>query len=420
MESLTLPWSKSITNRDFVLAALTQWKTILRWILLSDDTHHMIHALKNIWIDVILNWNDAMIEWWIEKIKWDDKEIYVWQSGTCMRFLTALIILNHNWTITISGEERLIERPMWDLLDALKQMWVRFESSWNFPPIKVYPSKVKANKVKMNGTSSSQFFTALMMIAPVLKEGLEIEVIWDLVSKPYIDLTINEMSKFWVDVENQAYRKFIIKPWEYKPWELIVEGDASALSYIANFIVLHGWEIKINNIGLNSKQWDYKYLDTLKIFWLRYTSDGIYTILQASWIKNINLDTYKNHTIDFENMPDVSMSYMSLAVFLPWDTRITWLQTLNFKECKRIDAMKNELQKLWVEVSSDEKSITIWELKSFPNNKIDIETYNDHRIAMVFWILGSYIWKLDVLNPPCVEKTYPSFWEDLEKLVVSN
>lgn len=416
MQTLTLPWSKSITNRDFVLAAITNWTTTLKWILLSDDTHYMMKALNDIWIKVELNWNTAIIEWWVDKIKWNNKVLYIGQSWTCMRFLAALIILNQTWTITLTWEERLLERPMWDLFDSLKQMWIEFKSNWNLPPIKVNPSKITQNKIKMNWTSSSQFFTALMQIAPVLENWLEIEVIWDLVSKPYIDLTINEIKKFWWDVENKNYKKFITKPAKYNSTELLVEWDASALSYIANFIVLHGWEITINNIWSNSKQWDYKYLDTLDIFWLSYSSNWESTTIKSPWITNIDLSKQTDLIIDFENMPDVSMSYMSLAMFLAWKTTIIWLQTLNLKECKRIDVMKDELKKLWVEVESDEKSITIWKIKDFPENIVNIETYNDHRIAMVFGILDTYIWNLNILNPRCVEKTYPKFWNDLKTL----
>ncbi len=423
MKTLTLPWSKSITNRDFVLAALTSWQTVLDWILLSDDTHHMMNALKSIWINVVLDWNKAIIDGWVEKIKWDDKILYLGQSGTCMRFLTALIVLNKSWTINLTGEERLLQRPMGDLFDALWQLWVKFESSWKLPPIKVYPSDIKTNKIKMNWTSSSQFFTAILQIAPVLENGLEIEVIWDLVSKPYIDLTINELRKFWSYVENQDHKYFKILPQKYNPWKLLVEWDASALSYIACFCALHGWTIKIENIGSNSKQWDYKFLDEMKIFWLSYESDGETTIIKAPWIKNIDLNKYRDYKVDFENMPDASMSFMIMSIFLPGKTLITWLQTLNLKECLRIDAMRDELRKIWVQVESDEKSITIWKIPSdyeqkysSTTNKINIETYNDHRIAMCFGTLNTFIWGLNILNPNCVAKTYPKFWEDLEDL----
>lgn len=415
MKTLKLPWSKSITNRDFVLASLTSWQTILEWILLSDDTKHMMNALKSIWIEVEQSWITATINWWIEKFRWDDKTLDIWQSGTCMRFLTAMIILNKIWSITLTGEDRLLQRPMWDLFDSLKQLWVKFESNWNLPPIKVYPSEIKTNKIKMSWTSSSQFFTALLQIAPVLKNGLEIEVVWDLVSKPYIDLTINELRKFGVKVENDNYKYFKILPEQYKAWKLLVEWDASALSYIACFCALHGSEIKIENIGSNSKQWDYKFLDEMKIFWLKFESDWESTIIIAPWIKNIDLSKYRDYKVDFEAMPDVSMTFMIMSIFLPGKTHITWLQTLNLKECLRIDAMRDELRKIWVEVESDSKSITIWEY-TWSHKKVQIETYNDHRIAMCFGTLETYIWNLEILNPNCVAKTYPNFWDDLKKL----
>jgi len=432
MKTIRLPWSKSITNRDFVLAALTSWQTILDWILISDDTKHMMNALNDIWIKVEQNWTKAIIDWWVEKFTGEDKKLYIGQSWTCMRFLTAMIILNKVWSITLTGEERLLQRPMWDLFDSLKQLWVDIETNWNFPPVKVTPSDLKTNKVKMNGTSSSQFFTALLQVAPVLEKWLEIEVVWDLVSKPYIDLTINELRKFWSIVENDNYKYFKVLPQRYKPVNLLVEWDASALSYIVCFIALHGGEIKIENIWSNSKQWDYRFLDEMKVFWVEYESDWESTIVRGPGITSpltpllkgewnrVDLSRYMDYSVDFESMPDVSMSFMIMSIFLPWKTHITWLQTLNLKECLRIDAMRDELRKIWVEVESDEKSITIGKIPH-PNpllqgDGIEIETYNDHRIAMCFGVLNTFIGWLNILNPNCVAKTYPNFWEDLEKL----
>jgi len=150
----------------------------------------------------------------------------------------------------------------------------------------------------------------------------------------------------------------------------------------------------------------------------------------APWIKNIDLSKYRDYKVDFEAMPDVSMSFMIMSIFLPGKTHITWLQTLNLKECLRIDAMRDELRKIWVEVECDEKSITIGEIdldlyrhscegRNLWNsqNPIKIETYNDHRIAMCFGTLETYIWNLEILNPNCVAKTYPNFWEDLKNLL---
>ncbi|NUJ97222.1 3-phosphoshikimate 1-carboxyvinyltransferase [Candidatus Gracilibacteria bacterium] len=428
MQTIHLPGSKSISNRDFILASLVRGVTILEGILLSDDTQSMINALKNIGIEIVFKGNTTTIHGGIEKIRGDNKELYLGQSGTCMRFLTAFAILNKVGTITLTGEQRLLQRPMGDLLDALKQLGVQFESNGDYPPIKIYPSELTTNKIEMNGTISSQFFTAFLQIAPFFEKGLEIEVLGDLVSKPYIDITINEIKKFGGEVINENYKKFIVPPGKYNAQKLVVEGDASALSYIACFYALHGGKIKIGNLGSDTKQGDYKFLKVMKIFGLEFESDGETTIIQAPGIKNIDLSQYRDYQIDFENMPDVSLSFMIMSLFLPGNTYITGLQTLNLKESKRIDAMKNELKKIGVQVQSDEKSIEIGEItassplapllkregKTEKGETINIETYNDHRIAMCFGILETYIGNLNILNPNCVNKTYPNFWKDLK------
>jgi len=450
MKKLTLPWSKSITNRDLILASLTEWKTKLDWILVSDDTRFMINALKDLGVKIEDNWTSVVIDWGLENLNCGEIEIYLGQSGTCMRFLPAFACLLKKWKVTFVGEERLMERPLWALIDWISQMWIDIQAKDDkFPPVIIKgknndsESSSEWQKIKMDWTISSQFFTALMNIWGFLKWGLEIEVIWDLVSKPYIDMTILELEKFWIKVENDDYKKFKIleKNIKIKNNNFLIEWDASALSYIANYIVLHWWRIEITNLWKNTKQWDYKYLDILeKHFWLIYESDWEKTILKAGWIDKVNLSPVRRESLNgergieefnFENMPDISMSFMSLAIFLPWKTKINGLKTLNLKECKRIDAMRNELRKLWVEVNSNEDSIEIWEYKPFflspvrreylkgERGIIKIKTYNDHRIAMTFWVLETYLEKkykekIKILNPDCVAKTYPNFWEDLK------
>ncbi len=418
MKNITLPWSKSITNRDLILASLTSWESKLRWFLESEDTKYMIEALKLLWIWIEINWDELIINWWTKKISWNWKELFLWNSWTSVRFLTSLAILNNVWNITITGEERMKERPIKDLIDGISQLWVEIESNnWFCPLIIKWKKEINKNYIKMDGSSSSQYFTSLLQIAPLLKNWLILEVEWDLVSKPYIDITINEMNKFWVEVSNFLYKRFEVKSQNYIPVNMNIEWDASAMSYIAAYIVLHWWEIKINNIWANTKQWDYKMLDILKIFWLEYINDNLSTIIKAPWIKKVNLENYRDFEINLESMPDASLTFMILSIFLPGKTYITWLQTLNLKESKRIDSMRNDIMKLLIEVSSDENSIKIWEFKDFQDNKIiDIETYKDHRIAMCFWILDTYIWNLNILNKDCVAKTYPNFWEDLKKI----
>jgi len=419
MKTITLPGSKSITNRDLILASLAEWKSTLRWFLTSDDTVHMVNALKTLSISVQQEDGILFIEWWLSRIRWDGKELFLWNSWTSTRFLTALAALNTHGDIIITGDERMKQRPIKDLVDGVEQLWVVVKTNDGLLPIVIkWWEETQNTLVKMKWNSSSQYFTAILQIAPLLKNGLTIEVIGDLVSKPYIDITLNEMAKFGVEVENDTYKVFKVKPQKYRPIDIDIEWDASALSYFALYNALHGWEIMIDNIGNTSKQWDYKFLDVMKIFGLEYTSDGKITTLKSPGLKNIHLDTHRNFEINFNNMPDVSMSFMVMSIFLPGNTIISWLETLNLKECKRIDAMRDELRKIWVQVESDEKSITIGEYL-WNEKLVDIETYNDHRIAMCFGVLNTYIWNLDILNPGCVSKTYPNFWEDLGKITQS-
>jgi len=451
MKTLILPWSKSITNRDLILASLNEGKTVLRGTLFSDDTRFMMNALIDLWIDIEHIWEKTVVNWWISRIKKQTTEIYVGQSGIAVKFLPVLCCLLKEGGITFSGEERLMERPLWPLIDWIKQLWIKVEAREdNFPPLTIYWQKTvemfgkNISKIKMDWTISSQYFSAFMNIWAYLKWWLEIEVIWDLVSKPYIDMTIFELFKFGIEVENNNYESFKILEKKLGNFvgnenfhslqnnQITIEWDASALSYIANYIVLHWWRIEITNLWKNTKQGDYKYLEILeKYFWLIWESDWKKTILKC-WglektVGNENFHSLQNVEINFENMPDISMSFMSLAIFLPWKTKITGLKTLNLKECKRIDVMKKELEKFWIEIESTQNSITIWEYKwkkakksFFSTWKIKIETYKDHRIAMTFWVLESYLEKkfkekIRILNPDCVTKTYPNFWEDLKK-----
>lgn len=423
MKTINLPWSKSITNRDLILASLCDWKTIIKWYLKSDDTNYMIEALKVIGIDIIETDSKLTINWWVNRINWNNQDIYVHQSWTCMRFLSWFSLLNNNWSIKIIWDERLMLRPMWDLINWIKQMWKIIESNWDFPPIKIYSWNFNNNKISMSWTSSSQFFTSLFHVWAFINWWLEINVIWELVSKPYIDLSIEELRKFWISVENNNYKKFIINEQKIvSPWILFVEWDTSALSYIANFSLLFKEDIKIENIWNRTKQWDYLYLWILeKYFWLQSEyCDDITIIKKSNSIKHDNLN-YRE--INFDSMPDVSMSFMSIAPLLKWTTKVTWLQTLNLKECKRINAMWIELKKLWVSVIYDSNSMTIEEWFS-PTWVIEIETYNDHRIAMVFGVLKLYLEKnydvnIKILNPSCVDKTYPNFWRDLDNLITN-
>ncbi|MDQ7023434.1 MAG: hypothetical protein Q9M97_08080, partial [Candidatus Gracilibacteria bacterium] len=241
---------------------------------MSDDTRFMINALKDLGIEIENNGTEVIINGGVEKLKGDEQEIYLGQSGTCMRFLPALACLMKKGQVTFSGDERLMERPMEALIDGIKQLGINIEARENiFPPVIINKNSLSTEGfsplIKMDGTVSSQFFTALMNIGGFIKGGLEIEVIGDLVSKPYIDMTIFELDNFGIEVENNDYKSFKILEKKVRNENfhslqnnnINIEGDASALSYIANYIVLHGGRIEIQNLRESTKQGDYKYLE---------------------------------------------------------------------------------------------------------------------------------------------------------------
>ncbi len=445
MKNLTLPGSKSITNRDLILASLSEGKTTLDWVLFSDDTRFMMSALRDLWIEMEVVGAKVIISGGISHLKKQEREIYVGQSGIAIKFLPVLCCLLQEGKITFTWEKRLMERPLWPLIDAIQQLWIQVDShNENFPPLTIVWWKITNTKIRMDWTISSQYFSALLNIWAFIEWALEIEVVWDLVSKPYIDMSILELSKFGIEVINNDYKNFKILEknvgnadlHSLQKAEITIEWDASSLSYIANYIVLHWWRIKINNLWGNTKQWDYKYLKILEdYFWLIWESDWKTTVLKCWGIeKNVgdaDLHPLRDNEINFENMPDVSMSFMSLLIFLPWTLKITGLKTLNLKECRRIEAMKSELEKLAIKVSSTDSSIEIWEytptydkkegIRGWFSKNIVIETHNDHRIAMTFWVLETYLRekygeKMKILNPDCVNKTYPDFWKDLQFL----
>ena len=445
---LNLPGSRSITNRNLIIASLTKAIVKLSRIWISNDSVNMMNALKNLGVKIDLDWNNVVLDSSNieENLIWKQINLNVWLSGTSIRFLTWLIsVLNKDNEIIIQWENRLNNRPIWDLVKALKDIWFNIECrDNNYPPVvikKTDLNKLK-NKVSISGKVSSQYISALLMIAPALKNWLEINIEWKLVSKPYIDMTINEMLKFWVSVINSNYKSFKVLNSKYIAKNITVEWDASALSYIANYVLLNKLDSKyktleISNIWDLTKQWDYQYLKVLKkYFGLEYESNNNKTVFKLKdYNQNPSLTTFLkikgDIEVNFENMPDVSMSFISIVPILisklsRLDSikifKITWLQTLNHKECERINVIISELIKLWVDIFWDEKSVTI---KSWFNldwiKEVSIETFDDHRIAMTFWVLKTYLEKhydikINILDPDCVEKTYPDFWKDIEYL----
>ena len=329
--------------------------------------------------------------------------------------MLAVVSLRKDKTI-VDGNKSLRARPNEYLMRSLKDLGIKVEAvDDSYLPAEIVGGGELKTSIKMRGDTSSQYFTALMQIAPLLPKGLKIEVEGDLVSKPYIDITINEMKKFGVGVENNDYKSFYVAPQKYKNAKVVVEGDASAASYFMALATIHGGSMVFKNLGKGSVQGDlnfYKVCEKL----------GATVELSENEIKITGPENGKLNSlgeIDMESIPDTAQTLMAISPLIPGKTLITGLGTLRIKECDRISAPATELKKLGVEVIEGEDFIEINEKKNFNDvdmSSVSIDTYDDHRMAMSFAVLGTKIGNLKINDPDCVAKTFPRFWEELDNL----
>jgi 3-phosphoshikimate 1-carboxyvinyltransferase len=411
---ITLPGSKSITNRMFLCAALAKGKSRIYGALKSDDADVMLGALKKVGVKVKRAKDCVEIIGTGGKFTKGKRTFDLHNAGTATRFLTAIMALREGETI-ITGDKRMKERPIKDLVEGLKQIGANIEylGKRGCPPLKIQDSRFKIQDlkeylVKIKGDKSSQYFSALLMLGPMLDKPLRIEVVGDLVSKPYIDITLNVLKQFGIKVQNNDYQSFVIKPQVYKSGSYIVEGDASAASYWTSIAHLHGGEVRFTNLDKRSIQGDIKYGEALD--------------------RLIPRESFSARTIDMSDMPDSAMTLAAIAPFIKdfsvgkhGRTTITGLSTLRIKETDRLKALEKELKKVGVSVSTTKNSITIQAIsyQSSAISKKSIKTYSDHRMAMCFAVVGTIVPGIVIEDPSCVDKTYPNFWKDLELAYLS-
>ncbi len=414
---MDLPGSKSITLRNLVLAALAEGTTEIAAPCDCDDTREMVECLGSLGVSIETS-NDY------RRISVDGTgghfsegpiTLGLGLSGTSARFLIALSALRSEVTQLV-GRGSLNERPNHPLLGAVEQLGGETVSSNDgCLPLSIKGPGTFGRKVRMNGNVSSQFFSALLQIAPLLPNGLEITVDGELVSRPYIDITLNEMRKFGVAVMNDDYRRFEVLPQQYRSGHRTVEGDASAGSYFAALALIHGGTVVFENLGADSRQGDVRFLAICERLGARVRMSGEKTVVEGPEAGLIN--PLKGE-IECGDIPDAALTLIAIAPLITGITKITGIATLKNKECDRIESPAAELRKIGVEVTTGADFIEIGELPGdvVPPNIVDIETYHDHRMAMSFAVLGTRLGNLNILDPDVVGKTYPRFWEDLDRV----
>ena len=335
-------------------------------------------------------------------------------SGTAARFLIALALLRRSETV-IDGLPPLRARPNQHLVEALSELGASVHSTDNgHLPVSVRGPEVCKASIRVKGDRSSQYLSALLLVSPLLPTGLEIFVEGELVSRPYIDVTLREMLRFGVSVERDGYRQFRVHRQIYKPAVVRVEGDASAASYHAALATVHGGSVKFTNLGKSSAQGDYRFLEICEMLGATVARDDqTTTVTGPPGGKMRRLE----HDVKMESMPDTAPTLFAIAPLIPGGAIITGLKTLRIKECDRISVPAKQLRKIGVETEEGPDCLAIAELRSRNvQSAVPIETHDDHRIAMSFAVLGTKLGNLHIEDPECVGKSYPRFWEDLERL----
>ncbi|MBI0103477.1 3-phosphoshikimate 1-carboxyvinyltransferase [uncultured Gilliamella sp.] len=409
--TINLPGSKSVSNRALLLSALSQGKTRLTNLLDSDDVRYMLEALKALNIKYHLSDDRTICD--IEGVggklhSAHPLELFLGNAGTAMRPLAAALCLADN-NIVLTGEPRMKERPIGHLVDALRQGGAKIDYLENegYPPLHIHGG-FTGGKIAVNGSVSSQFLTALLMAAPLASNDTEITIIGDLVSKPYIDITIEMMAMFGVSVINNQYQTFVIKANQtyQSPGSYLVEGDASSASYFLAAAAIKGGTVRVTGVGKKSLQGDTQFAHVLEKMGAKITWADDYIECTHGELNGVDMDM--NH------IPDAAMTIATTALFADGTTTIRNIYNWRVKETDRLSAMANELRKVGAIVEEGEDYITITPPAKL--NHAEIKTYNDHRMAMCFSLVALSDTPVTILDPKCTMKTFPDYFEQFKRL----
>lgn len=412
---VNLPGSKSVSNRALLLAALAQGTTRLTNLLDSDDIRHMLNALTKLGVSYSLSEDKTVCE--VNGLGGafhsnQALELFLGNAGTAMRPLAAALCLGEG-EFVLTGEPRMKERPIGHLVDALRQAGANIEYLENehYPPLKIVGSGLNGGTVEIDGSISSQFLTAFLMSAPLAKDDVTIKIVGELVSKPYIDITLHIMAQFGVEVENRNYQEFAIKAGQQyvAPGDFLVEGDASSASYFLAAAAIKGGSIKVTGIGKNSIQGDVQFADALEKMGAQIEWGDDYVISRVGKLKAVDLD--------FNHIPDAAMTIATTALFAEGTTAIRNVYNWRVKETDRLAAMATELRKVGAEVEEGHDYIIITPPAKLKHAAID--TYDDHRMAMCFSLVALSDTPVTINDPKCTSKTFPDYFDKLKSLSVA-
>lgn len=406
---VTIPGSKSYTNRALLMAAMTNRTVRIVDPLQSDDTHAMIECLRALGIRIDMHDDFIEVVGGVEDIKDAVYELDAHLSGTTIRFLLPFLAVVPG-TKVLKGKEELNKRPIKVLVDALRGLGAHIEylDAEGYPPLRITSSMLKTGTVTLDGGISSQYFSALLMVAPLIG-GLTVNVGGTQISKPYIDMTIDTMKKFGVNVVNKNYEKYVVQKNEsYGVIQYSVEGDFSSAGYFFAIAALTKSTLTVKGLNPNSVQADKKILDVLEEMGNTITYEENKITIEGKGVKAVEVDM-----IDF---PDQAQTLAVLAAFADGTTKLIGVQSLRVKETERVIALENELKKMGIQTSSTEDTLTIHGGSPKPAR---INTYGDHRMAMSFAVAGAKLADMEIVDPAVVSKTFPDFWEKINSIGIT-
>lgn len=404
---VTVPGSKSLSNRALLLAAIASGTTTLTNLLDSEDIRHMLAALTQLGVNYTLS--DDKTTCTVEGVGGafdvsDFHSLFLGNAGTAMRPLCAVLAAS-KVNVELTGEPRMEERPIGDLVDALRQAGASIDYLKNdgYPPLRIQGAQLSADTVEVDGSVSSQFLTAVLMAAPLFASDITINIKGELVSKPYIDITLDTMAKFGVEVENHNYTAFTVRQGQsYRsPGKFLVEGDASSASYFIAAAAIKGGKVKVGGIGKHSIQGDIQFANVIEAMGATVSWFDDCVVVEGAPLKAVDMDM--NH------IPDAAMTIGTAALFAEGETVIRNIYNWRVKETDRLFAMATELRKVGAEVEEGHDFIRITPPATLKHAEID--TYNDHRIAMCFSLVALSDTQVTINDPGCTAKTFPDYFD---------
>jgi len=407
---ILVPGSKSITNRALLLAALADGPSTLENALFSEDSHWFAECLRRMGIAVDADENAATmtIHGRGGTFPTQHADLFVGNSGTTARFMTAAATLGHG-DYHFDGVERMHQRPIDNLLRALRGLGAKFTADGERFPLTVHADGLRGGETELDATDSSQYLSALMQVAPYAQQDVIINIVGAVVSKPYIDITLAMMAQFGIVTDNSFYRKYSIKAGQrYCAQRYVIEPDASNATYFFAAAAITGGRVRVPHLSEKSLQGDAHFVDVLEQMGCTVTRAADYIEVQGP----TQLDGID---IDLNAMSDTAQTLAAIAPFARNPVTIRGIEHIRHKETERIKAIVMELEKLGVKVEEFTDGVKIYPSAVKPTSA-GVDTYNDHRMAMAFSVIGLVVPGIKINDPGCTAKTFPDYFVRFEKL----